>query len=622
MNSMTVGYSPYLDAPYPDPFGAATLSVALIGPNGEYRNAAALALAECQGCDVHEFSSYPPGLDDVPRLLEQQNDVIIIELDSNPEYALELVEDICANGTATVMVYSAKSDPDLLVRCMRAGAREFFALPFAHSTVAEALVRASARRAASRIPKKVGGRLLVFLGAKGGGGVTTIATNFAVALAQESGQSTLLIDLDLPLGDAALNLGITTEYSTINALQNPTRLDSAFLSKLLVKHDSGVSVLAAPGHFPQVISSNEAIDKLIMVARQDFGNVVVDMGARQDLTGTALFKDAHIIYLVTQAGIPELRNSNRVISQFFSNGGPKLEIVINRYEPRSLGVPDEHITKALTRPARWKIPNDYASVRRMQNTATPLVLTNSPISRLIRQMARAACGLPVVPEKKSGFLFRGFSRSSSAKMPNPKETPAIADRGPKPGPDRADATPDAKQPSTTANLLERFVNTAPAGTGLMLERQSPLRPENGAGSHGLAEPEQGVVPSLSAPNQKGEPETPAHGDAAFVQGAGDEWRLGDNLPGLADPERGPMPSLSAPNQNGEPESRTYMGATYVRGGDGEWHFTENHSGPAEAERGRLQVMSPPHRKGKPETRTYKGAAYAKGADGRWYREQK
>jgi len=428
-------------------------------------------------------------------------------------------------------------------------------------------------------------------------------------------------------------------------------------------------VLAAPGHFPQVISSNEAIDKLIMVARQDFGNVVVDMGARQDLTGTALFKDAHIIYLVTQAGIPELRNSNRVISQFFSNGGPKLEIVINRYEPRSLGVPDEHITKALTRPARWKIPNDYASVRRMQNTATPLVLTNSPISRLIRQMARAACGLPVVPEKKSGFLFRGFSRSSSAKMPNPKETPAIADRGPKPGPDRADATPDAKQPSTTANLLERFVNTAPAGTGLMLERQSPLRPENGAGSHGLAEPEQGVVPSLSAPNQKGEPETPAHGDAAFVQGAGDEWRLGDNLPGLAepergpmpglsspnqkgepespphreaafakgaddewrlgdnrpglaDPERGPMPSLSAPNQNGEPESRTYMGATYVRGGDGEWHFTENHSGPAEAERGRLQVMSPPHRKGKPETRTYKGAAYAKGADGRWYREQK
>ena len=39
---------------------------------------------------------------------------------------------------------------------------------------------------------------------------------------------------------------------------------------------------------------------------------------------------------------------------------PKLEIVINRYESRALGVSEEHITKALTRPAQWKIPNDYA----------------------------------------------------------------------------------------------------------------------------------------------------------------------------------------------------------------------------------------------------------------------
>jgi pilus assembly protein CpaE len=349
---------------------------------------------------------YPAGLDDVPKLLEQKNDVIIFDLDDNPEYALELVENICASSAVTVMVYSAKTDPDLLVRCMRAGAREFFTLPFAHATMAEALVRAAARRSSSRAPKKAAGKLLVFLGAKGGAGVTTIASNFAVTLAQEATtESTLLIDLDLPLGDAALNLGIVAEYSTINALQNSSRLDSSFLSKLLVKHESGVSVLAAPGKFPQVLTSNEAIDKLIAVARQDFDNVVVDVGSRQDLTGTALFKDAYTIYLVTQAGIPELRNSNRLISQFFSAGGPKLEIVINRFEPRSLGVTEEHITKALTRPAQWKIPNDYAAVRRMQNTATPLAMTDSPISRIIRQMARSITGQPAVPVKKKGFSF-------------------------------------------------------------------------------------------------------------------------------------------------------------------------------------------------------------------------
>jgi pilus assembly protein CpaE len=404
MNSATY---PYLDASSPAPGASDSLSIALIGPDEQRRKEAAAALLLCEGAEVREYLDYPPTLDEVPRLLEQQSDIIVIDLDSKPEYALELVESICSNSASTVMVYSSKPDPDLLVRCMRAGAREFLSPPFAHKTVAEAVHRASGRRTAVRLPRKTGGRLLVFLGAKGGAGVTTLACNFAVALAQESGQSTLLIDLDLPLGDAALNLGIVTEYSTVNALQDAGRLDASFLHKLLIKHSSGVSVLAAPGKFPQFHASNEAIDKLMTVARQEFDNVVVDVGARLDLTDSALFKDAYTIYLVTQAGIPELRNSNRLIGQFFTVGSPKLEIVINRYEPRALGVSDETITKALTRPASWKIPNDYAAVRQMQNTATPLALGDSPISKLIRQMATSICGQRTAQPKKKGFRLFG-----------------------------------------------------------------------------------------------------------------------------------------------------------------------------------------------------------------------
>ena len=128
----------------------------------------------------------------------------------------------------TVMVYSAQADPEMLVRCMRAGAREFLSQPIAPSTIAEALVRASVRRPAVRAPKKTLGRLLIFAGAKGGSGVSTIASNFAIMLAQESEQNTLLLDLDLPLGAAALDLGITTQFSTANALQDISRLDSNF----------------------------------------------------------------------------------------------------------------------------------------------------------------------------------------------------------------------------------------------------------------------------------------------------------------------------------------------------------------------------------------------------------
>ncbi len=102
------------------------------------------------------------------------------------------------------------------------------------------------------LDQKATGSLFVFLGAKGGCGVTTIASNFALALAQESGQNTLLIDFGLPLGDAAINLGMATEYSTANALQDFNRLDANFLSGLLAKHSSGLNVLAAPSEFIQI----------------------------------------------------------------------------------------------------------------------------------------------------------------------------------------------------------------------------------------------------------------------------------------------------------------------------------------------------------------------------------
>ena len=405
---MATNASPYPFNPYPDSIGSKQLSIALISPNIERRSAAVMALKKCPGADVFEFPTYPAGLDDLPSMLDQKYDVVIIELDTDPEYALELVESIGSEGLATVMVYSVSADPELLVRCMRAGAREFLTLPLAPEVMAEALIRASARRPMTQTTKKASGKLLAFMGAKGGAGATMLACNFAVGLAKESDQKTLLIDLDLPLGDAALNLGIVPEFSTIDALDAAERMDARFLSQLLVKHSSGLMVLAAPGRFVQYQPTDEAINRLLHVARQEFDNVVVDLGSKLDLMGTAAYKDATALYLVTQASIPELRNSNRLISQFFTGSTPKLEIVINRYESRALGVAEEHITKALTRPAQWKIPNDYAAVRNMQINATPLVFADSAIARQIRQMINAVTGKSSTPAKKKAFSLSLF----------------------------------------------------------------------------------------------------------------------------------------------------------------------------------------------------------------------
>ena len=164
-------------------------------------------------------------------------------------------------------------------------------------------------------------------------------------------------------------------------------------------------MLAAPSQLAPTEVSDDAIDKLLEVAREEFDYVVVDAGSKLGLQHSHLFDKSATIYLVTQVGLAELRNSNRLISKLSAAGSPKLEIVVNRYDPRNPEIAEEHVTEALTRPAEWKIPNNYAAVRRMQNTATSLMQDDSEISRAIRQMARAASGQPLLTEKKKRFTF-------------------------------------------------------------------------------------------------------------------------------------------------------------------------------------------------------------------------
>ena len=95
--------------------GTSDLSIALIGPNENRRRIVANALAGSGSSTVREFPAYPSKTGDVPRMMEQNFDVYIIDLDGDQRYALELVEEISANPAVTVMVFSMNNDPNLLM---------------------------------------------------------------------------------------------------------------------------------------------------------------------------------------------------------------------------------------------------------------------------------------------------------------------------------------------------------------------------------------------------------------------------------------------------------------------------------------------------------------------------
>jgi pilus assembly protein CpaE len=384
------------------------LSVALVGPHDQRRQAVAAAVAGRPGVAVEEFYAYPDEGGEA-LALEDRFDVIVVDADSDPDRALSLAQSICSRGRASVMAYSGQADVKVAIRFMRIGVREFFTLPLEGPEIADALLRASVRQPSPRQVSHAPSKVCVFLGTKGGCGVTALASNFAVALAQESERPTLLMDFGLPLGDAAINLGMITEFSIANALKDAARMDGNFLRTLLATHASGLSVLAAPSDFRlDQAPTEDTINKLLTIARQNFEFIVADVGSRLDLLNSAFFDESSIVYLITQVGISELRNANRMISQFFGRRNDNLQIVLNRYKPATLLFDDKHIEKALTRPAQWKIPDDYSSARRTQNTANAMALADAPIALAIRQMARAASGLPAEKEEKKKLF--GFFR--------------------------------------------------------------------------------------------------------------------------------------------------------------------------------------------------------------------
>jgi pilus assembly protein CpaE len=240
--------------------------------------------------------------------------------------------------------------------------------------------------------------------------VTTVAANFAIALTKEDAGKVVIVDMDLQLGEVALGLGLTPPFSVLDALRNEMRLDTDFLTSLLARHTSGLSVLASPEPYTSFTPAASGVQRLFSLLRHEFAFVVVDAGtAATGGAEEALFNLADTVYLVTEVSIPALRNARRLLSLLADRERmPHVEVLLNRFNSREIEIDENSATKALARPVDWKIPNDFQSVRTAENTGVPLAMKDSPISRVMHKMAIQAAGKPLHVAKKSRTLLGLF----------------------------------------------------------------------------------------------------------------------------------------------------------------------------------------------------------------------
>ena len=378
-------------------------SVVLISPDEAGRSNLRRALEAERVTILREFTVYP-SYAHLPAVLDSDSDAVVVEMDSDPDIAMDLVEAICTRKPAvTVMVYSAAPESGHMVRAMRAGAREFLTGTISPTELRAALARAAARRS-DRTAKKTRGKLMAFWGAKGGSGVTTLAANFAIALRMETGAEVALLDLNPDLGDVAVLLGVTPRFTVADALQNSQRLDHDFVATLMTGHTSGISILAAPDSYnPAVPSESRAVGKLMDVVGNQYPYVVIDAGRGLGDGIEPLFQMADIVYLVTQLNIPSLRNTQRFVSHIQREEDRRIELVVNRFDARNTEFDDERVAKVLGLQPKWKVPNDYGAVHRSSNAGNALIMEKSPVANALRNMARVAAGRPAAAAKKKGW---------------------------------------------------------------------------------------------------------------------------------------------------------------------------------------------------------------------------
>lgn len=381
--------------------------VVLICPNAEHRRNLEKAVRVQSAAILSEWSQYPAA-DQLSRVITPPCDALLVEVDTDSRAALDLVEAVCSQQPwVTVIVYSESPHQDLLVRSMRAGAREFLSGEIAPQILAEALERGAARRAEYG-KQRAPGRVLVFWGAKGGSGVTTLAVNFAVALSEEAGEEAVLLDLDPQLGGVAVLLGLTPRFTIAEAFQNADRLDKEFVDGLAMSYKPGLSVIAAPDSYVAAPNlEGHTVSRLIDLLRSRFSYVVVDAGLGLGTAARSLFQIANTLYLVTQADIPSLRNCDRFLRHFHEYPGLAVELVMNRFNQAQNEFDDRRIAEALGMQPKWRVPNDYATAHRTSNAGTPLVLTHSAAAKILRFMACEACGKPFETHQRRKFRLFG-----------------------------------------------------------------------------------------------------------------------------------------------------------------------------------------------------------------------
>jgi pilus assembly protein CpaE len=340
-----------------DSSGSQQLSVLTIALDRESQRLLKLWLSTAS---LREVPSYPEDNAFLESMETSAPDVCLIDFDKDSRKAFLIAEHIRQESPDTaIFAVSSDAQPDVIIQAMRSGCREYLFKPLVRDQLLQAITRAGGRRERK---ERSNSHIMTFIGAKGGCGVTTIATQLAAMLASSGSKKTLLLDLHPSLGDAALYLGFTnSKYHAYELMENTDRLDAELLQSIALHHSSGLDILPAPNDFETTRHAGSgAISQMFNFLRIWYEFILIDIPAGLNEYTDKLISHSDQLYIVTVAEVSALRNASRIVDYFGQEDVPddKVRVILNRFEKRS-PIPESQIEKLIQRKIFWTVPNQY-----------------------------------------------------------------------------------------------------------------------------------------------------------------------------------------------------------------------------------------------------------------------
>jgi pilus assembly protein CpaE len=326
-----------------------------------------------------------------------------------------------------VLLLSEDNSKALLMRAMRAGIREVLPLPLNAAGLAQTLQRWSDRPVAPTAPASAKGaaldpnaqerpgRLVAFMGCKGGNGTSFVAANMAHIMASEFGKKCAFVDLDLQCGDASFYLGSgANKHSLSDLTRQIDRLDVQLLASCLHPVTPRLNLLAAPHSLENAMAINsQDIEKVLTLVRSLHEHVVVDLPRNLNALTLKVLDMADVVYIVMQSQTPDVRDAQRLVNMMRDLGlnETKLRLLVNRYKPRGwVSLPE--LEKAVGLKVQQSIPSGPEWVEESLHIGQPLSVVNdhNAVIHALREATGAL--LDSAPHKHRHWMQRFIGQSA------------------------------------------------------------------------------------------------------------------------------------------------------------------------------------------------------------------